>query len=92
MLVMKNCLGIFVLLSCVFAGQEAAAPVPVENEPLHHVVLKNESVIVMHLTLPPGERTLYHMHSHDRVAVNLSTTSITQQTLGEAEKIGRAHV
>jgi quercetin dioxygenase-like cupin family protein len=76
------------ILSCssfIFAAQEAAAPVPVENEPLHHVVLKNESVVVIHLTLPPGERTLYHIHSHDRVAVPLSSTSITQQVLNEKE-------
>ncbi len=92
MFAMKNSLGVFALLACMFAGQEAAAPVPVEKEPLHHVVLKNESVIVMHLTLPPGERTLYHTHSHDRVAVNLSTTSITQQTLGEAEGAASATV
>ena len=82
---MKTFLGLFFFLSCVFAGQEAAAPVLVENEPLHHVVLKNESIVVLHLTLPPGERTLYHTHSHDRVAINLSSTSITQQTLGEDE-------
>jgi quercetin dioxygenase-like cupin family protein len=72
-------------LSFLFAAQEASAPVPVENEPLHHVVLKNESIVVMHLILPPGERTLYHTHSHDRVAIPLSTTSITQQVLNEKE-------
>jgi hypothetical protein len=32
-------------------------PVPVEQEPLHHVVLKNDAVMVIHLTLPPGETT-----------------------------------
>jgi quercetin dioxygenase-like cupin family protein len=72
-------------LSFLFATQEASAPVPVENEPFHHVVLKNESVVVIHLTLPPGERTLYHIHSHDRIAVPLSSTSITQQVLNEKE-------
>jgi len=82
---MKTHLALFFFLSCIFASQEASAPVPVENEPLHHVALKNESVVVLHLTLPPGERTLYHTHSHDRVAVNLSSTSITQQTLDEKE-------
>ena len=60
-------------------------PVPVENEPLHHIVLKNESVVVIHLTLPPGERTLYHTHTHDRIAIPLSSTSITQQVLNEKE-------
>jgi len=76
---------LLLFLSVAFAAQEASAPVPVEDEPLHHVVLKNESVVVMHLTLPPGERTLYHTHTHDRVAIPLSTTSITQQVLNEKE-------
>lgn len=76
--------------SALFAAQKASAPVPVEpvpveNEPLHHVVLKNESVVVIHLTLPPGERTLYHTHTHDRVAIPLSNTSITQQVWNEKE-------
>jgi len=72
-------------LSFLFATQEASAPVPVENEPLHHVVLKNEWVVVIHLTLPPGERTLFHTHTHDRVAIPLSSTSITQQVLNGKE-------
>jgi quercetin dioxygenase-like cupin family protein len=77
-------------LPLLFAAQEASAPVLVENEPLHHVVLKNESVVVIHLTLPPGERTLYHTHSHDRIAIPLSTTSITQQVLNEKESMPSA--
>ena len=85
MMTAKSYLGSLFLLTMVFGAQEAVAPVPVDQEPLHHVVLRNESVIVMHLVLPVGERTLYHTHTHDRVAVNLSSTSITQQKLGEAE-------
>ena len=81
----KICLGLIFSLFTLFAAQEASAPVPVENEPLHHVVLKNESVVVIHLILSPGERTLYHIHTHDRIAVPLSSTSITQQVLNEKE-------
>jgi quercetin dioxygenase-like cupin family protein len=66
-------------------AEDASPPMQVEQEPLHHVVLKNESVAVIHLTLPAGERTLYHTHTHDRVAVHLSKTSITQQKPNEAE-------
>jgi len=76
---------VFLFSSFIFAAQEATAPVFVENEPLHHLVLKNESVVVIHLTLPPGERTLYHTHTHDRVAIPLSSTSITQQVWNEKE-------
>ena len=90
MLTAKNYWGSLILGMMVVWAQEAVTPVPVEpvpveKEPLHQVVLKNESIMVMHLVLPPGERTLYHTHSHDRVAVNLSSASITQQKLGEPE-------
>jgi quercetin dioxygenase-like cupin family protein len=85
MMNVKICSALIFSMSFLFAAQKASAPVPVENEPLHHVVLKNESVVVIHLTLPPGERTLYHIHLHDRVAVPLSGTSITQQVLNEKE-------
>ena len=54
-------------------------PVPVEEEPLHKVEFKNDAVTVMRLILPPGQYTQYHIHTHDRVAVQLSTTSTAQQ-------------
>lgn len=60
-------------------------PIPVDQEPHHKVVLKNDLVEVMHVTLSPGERTLYHTHSHDRAAVELSNCSITQQPFGGTE-------
>lgn len=85
MMIAKTCSAIIFSASFLFAAQEASAPVPVENEPLHHVVLKNDSVVVIHLVLPAGERTLYHIHMHDRIAIPLSSTSITQQVLGESE-------
>jgi quercetin dioxygenase-like cupin family protein len=60
-------------------------PVPVDQEPHHHMVLKNESVLVMHVTIPEGDRTLYHIHAHDRVSVELSSAAISQQNLNEPE-------
>ena len=59
--------------------QKNDRPVPVEEEPLHKVEFKNDAVTVMRLILPPGQYTQYHIHTHDRVAVQLSTTSTTQQ-------------
>jgi quercetin dioxygenase-like cupin family protein len=61
------------------------APVPVEQEPHHHTVLKNDYVLVMHVTIPEGESTLYHIHSHDRMSVALSSTNFSQQKLNEPE-------
>lgn len=61
------------------------SPVAVEDEPHHHVVLKNESVLVIRLALPAGESTLFHTHSHDRVTIDLTSTTITRQKLGDPE-------
>ena len=68
-------------------AQQTSLPtsVPVENEPMHKVMFKNESVTVIHLTLPPGERTLYHSHRHDRIAIDLAATSVAQQKMNEPE-------
>ncbi|HKV61123.1 MAG TPA: hypothetical protein VJO16_04365 [Candidatus Acidoferrum sp.] len=85
MMIAKTCSTLIFFASYLLAAQEASAPVPVEDEPLHHVALKNDSVVVIHLVLPPGERTLYHIHTHDRIAIPLSSTSITQQVFGEKE-------
>jgi quercetin dioxygenase-like cupin family protein len=72
-----------VMVCGVCVAQEQ--PIPVNQEPHHKVVLKNDFVEVLRVTLPAGERTLYHTHSHDRAAVELSNSSITQQKIGEAE-------
>jgi len=73
---------LFILIAMSFAQEK---PVPVDQEPHHKVVLKNDLVEVMHVFLSPGERTLYHTHSHDRAAVELNVSSITQQKLGDPE-------
>jgi quercetin dioxygenase-like cupin family protein len=61
------------------------APVPVEQEPHHHVVLKNDSVLVTHVVIPAGEATLYHTHAYDRAAVHLTNNMITLQQLNQTE-------
>ena len=71
------------MLGSIALAQQA--PVPVEQEPHHRVILKNDSVLAMRVTLAPGESTLYHTHSHDRVAVELGDTTITQQEPGKPE-------
>jgi len=62
-----------------------SAAVLVEEEPHHHVVLKNEWVVLMRVSIPEGERTLYHTHGSDRGAVDLSKSSITVQKINELE-------
>ena len=69
----------------LIAATAQQAPVPVEQEPYHHVVLKNDDVVVIQATLGSGERTAYHTHACDRAGVWLSTNTTTGQQLGEPE-------
>ena len=63
-----------VIVSSILAlAQERA--VPVEQEPLHKMVFRNDYVEVMHVTIPPGRNTMLHTHSHDRVAITLSEST-----------------
>ena len=86
--------GTFALaLSTLVASQQSSVPVKpvsVEEEPHHHLVLKNDSVMVLRVELLPGESTLFHTHLHDRVAVDLSDTTITLQKLGQPESAPEA--
>jgi quercetin dioxygenase-like cupin family protein len=89
---MKPFLLLLSLLSVSFLALQKASkqsfeesPMPVDQEPHHHVVLKNESVLVMDVTIPENQRTLYHIHAHDRVAVELTNSTISQQNLNEPE-------
>ena len=82
---MKHLFFFLPLLAFVASGHGQDAPVPVEQEPHHRVLLKNDFVIVMRVNLPPGESTLYHTHSHDRAAIDLAHNAITQQKPGGIE-------
>ena len=54
-----------------------------EEEPHHHVVLKNDSVMVLRAKLAAGREHPVPHSLHDRFAVDLSNATITQQKLGE---------
>ena len=77
----------FLVISGILTSPQTSnvTSVPVEEEPLHKVVFKNDAVTVMHVILPPGQTTLFHSHTHDRVAIDLSTTTIAQQKINEPE-------
>lgn len=57
-------------------------PVPVEQEPHHHVVLENQYVRVLDVLFPVGEPSLFHTHSNDNVSVALSGDFTKSQTIG----------
>jgi quercetin dioxygenase-like cupin family protein len=58
-------------------------PVPVEQEPHHHVVFENQYLRVLDVVVKPGETTLFHTHSLDNVAVHLSDATIKHQVPGQ---------
>src|SRR5262245_44331607 len=60
----------FMLAGSVF-GQTPAA-VPVDQEPQHKVVFKNDFVRIIDATLPPGYVTLNHAHAADNISVTVS--------------------
>src|SRR6185436_1020469 len=55
-------------------GAQAPAPatVPVEQEPKHKVVFKNDFIRVLDATLPAGYVTLNHAHAADNISVTMS--------------------
>lgn len=76
--------GVLVLLLALFgAGQNTA--VPADQEPHHHVLLKNDSITLMRVTLAPGETTQFHVHSRDIAGVDLVSSTTTEQPLGGQE-------
>ena len=75
-----------VFLSTVFTilSPTSDAVVPVEDEPNHKTIFKNDYVQAFRVTLEPGRNTLMHVHAHDDAAVRLSQAKVVQQTLGQS--------
>jgi quercetin dioxygenase-like cupin family protein len=71
--------------------------IPIEQEPQHKVVLKNDFVRIIDATLPPGYVTKDHIHAADSVSVNVANGregEAGQRGLGRAgfSRGGYSHV
>jgi quercetin dioxygenase-like cupin family protein len=74
---------IIVLIAAVTAISSAQdSIVPVEEEPHHKTVLKNEYIQVFRVNLEPGEISLMHTHAHDDASVRLSKATVTADSPG----------
>lgn len=71
------------LIAAITAAQ--VNPVSVEEEPHHHLLLKNGYVEVFRTKIAPGETTLFHIHSHDGAGVALVERTTTECLLGGTE-------
>ena len=58
-------------------------PVAVEQEPHHRWEFQNQYVRVLDVQLAPGESTLFHTHSHDSIAVQLTHATVQEQPFGK---------
>jgi quercetin dioxygenase-like cupin family protein len=78
---------IVLIAAALTAWAQEPAAVPVDQEPHHKVVLKNDFVRVIDATFPAGYVTLNHRHDLDNVAVTISTG----REDGDAQaRVGRA--
>lgn len=80
---MKRAAIFAVLAACLLAAQNPV-PVPISQEPRHHLILENEKVKVYDVTVAPHDQTLLHQHDHDYVFVTLGDSDIENRVLGKA--------
>lgn len=59
--------------------------VTLDHESKHHVVFSNQWVRVLDVVVPPGDSTLYHIHTNDYVFVTFGDVQLKAQAQG-AEK------
>ncbi|MDP9266692.1 MAG: hypothetical protein M3P27_00015 [Acidobacteriota bacterium] len=58
-------------------AQQAAVPVvPLDQEPLHHLFIANDTVRVFKVEVPVGARTLMHQHDRDYLFVTLGDSDV----------------
>ncbi|HXY40512.1 MAG TPA: GDSL-type esterase/lipase family protein [Vicinamibacteria bacterium] len=57
--------------------------VPVDQEPKHKLVLKNDYLEVLHVTIPAGGSTQFHTHSHNGAAIRLTEAMVGTDVPGK---------
>lgn len=71
----KITIWVVVFCSWIVLGKQGLSgelsPVPVSQEPRHHLVFENQYTRVLNVVIPPGDITLFHKHSNDVVGVTL---------------------
>lgn len=60
----------------------AQAPVPVANEPRHHLKFENQFVRVFDVQVPPADTTLFHVHSNDYLFVSIGDATLKGELMG----------
>ena len=72
------------IVATAVMGAEPSTAVPVQDEPLHHVVYSEGRLRVFDVDLPPHAVTLYHIHVNDMVGVTLAAGPTREERPGKA--------
>ncbi|HLF44833.1 MAG TPA: hypothetical protein VI548_00300 [Chitinophagaceae bacterium] len=79
---MKNKIPSF-LAVILFFSSVLTAQVPVREEPRHKPVLENNYLRLLDVWLPPGDTTLFHIHSTPSFFIYLNKAKISSQVKGQ---------
>ncbi len=79
MLRIASCL----LLTLCVAAVRADEPVPIDQEPMHRLKFQNAHVRFFDVALPPGYRSLTHIHQFDGVFVNIEPSPTEAEDWGK---------
>ena len=80
---------IFVAIIIIFTSSMLSAQVQVSKEPRHKKVLENKYIRLLDVWIPPGDTTLFHIHSTPSVFVHFTTTVVCSQIKGKAWETGK---
>lgn len=78
---MRLVLGAAILFAGFFPAT-AQSPVPVAKEPRHHLKFENKYVRVFDVVVPPGDATLFHIHSNDYAFVSIGDAKLKAEVMG----------
>jgi quercetin dioxygenase-like cupin family protein len=65
--------------------------VPVEQEPFHAPVFRNEHVLVLGVEIPPHQTTQIHQHAHQYLTVSLTDATVTSAVPGQPPVVESRH-
>jgi hypothetical protein len=82
---MKRLLGSVLFLFGFSFNAQAPVAVPAKNEPHHHLVLENDYVRVLRVSVPAHESTLLHQHDAPYVYVALGPADVINAVEGKPE-------
>jgi quercetin dioxygenase-like cupin family protein len=80
--VMMRSLAVAALSLCGLLPSTVQSPVPVANEPRHHLKFQNEYVRVFDVVVPPGDTTLFHIHSNDYAFASIGDATLKAEVMG----------